>query len=111
VCIGGFSATGKSSGSRGLALSFLSEDSISRGYNRHHGVTCIAITEVQDDGQLNVLTPFETASGSVPVEIITEQGTVMTTAMMAQVAPALFGYTHPPTGSTRWRRSRTRAPS
>jgi uncharacterized protein (TIGR03437 family) len=44
-------------------------------------------------GQVNVLTPLDTASGSVSVEVITPQGTAMSTATMAQVAPALFGYT------------------
>jgi uncharacterized protein (TIGR03437 family) len=43
-------------------------------------------------GQLNVLTPFDTASGSVPVEVSTAQGTATATAVMAPVAPALFGY-------------------
>jgi uncharacterized protein (TIGR03437 family) len=43
--------------------------------------------------QLNVVTPPDTASGSVSVEVITAQGTVTSTATMAQVAPALFGYT------------------
>ncbi|MGA2325613.1 MAG: SBBP repeat-containing protein [Bryobacteraceae bacterium] len=43
--------------------------------------------------QLNVLTPFDTASGSVSVEVITAQGTATATAVMAPVAPALFGYT------------------
>ena len=43
--------------------------------------------------QLNVLTPFDTASGSVSVEVVTAQGTVTATAVMAPVAPALFGYT------------------
>ncbi|MGO9129962.1 MAG: hypothetical protein ACLQIS_09550 [Bryobacteraceae bacterium] len=51
---------------------------------------------MQEDGQANVLaTPFDTASGSAPAEIITALGTAMTTAMMARVAPALFGYTLP----------------
>jgi uncharacterized protein (TIGR03437 family) len=44
-------------------------------------------------GQLNVLTPFDTASGSVPVEVVTAQGTATATAVMEPVAPALFGYT------------------
>jgi uncharacterized protein (TIGR03437 family) len=44
-------------------------------------------------GQLNVLTPFDTASGSVSVEVITAQGTATATAVMEPVAPALFGYT------------------
>ena len=44
-------------------------------------------------GQLNVLTPFDTASGSVSVEVVTAQGTATATAVMAPVAPALFGYT------------------
>jgi uncharacterized protein (TIGR03437 family) len=43
--------------------------------------------------QLNALTPFDTASGPVPVEVITAQGTATGTAVMAPVAPALFGYT------------------
>jgi uncharacterized protein (TIGR03437 family) len=43
--------------------------------------------------QLNVLTPFDAASGPVPVEVITAQGTATATAVMAPVAPALFGYT------------------
>jgi uncharacterized protein (TIGR03437 family) len=43
-------------------------------------------------GQLNVLTPFDTVSGSVPVEVVTAQGTATGTAVMAPVAPALFGY-------------------
>jgi uncharacterized protein (TIGR03437 family) len=45
--------------------------------------------------QLNVLTPSDTASGSVSVEVITAQGTATATAIMAPVAPALFGYTLP----------------
>ncbi|MGO9132303.1 MAG: SBBP repeat-containing protein [Bryobacteraceae bacterium] len=44
-------------------------------------------------GQVNVLTPLDTASGSVSVEVDTAQGTATSTAAMAQVAPALFGYT------------------
>jgi uncharacterized protein (TIGR03437 family) len=44
-------------------------------------------------GQLNVLTPFDTASGSVSVEVIAAQGTATANAVMAPVAPALFGYT------------------
>jgi uncharacterized protein (TIGR03437 family) len=44
-------------------------------------------------GQLNVVTPLDAASGSVSVEVDTAQGTVTSTAAMAQVAPALFGYT------------------
>ena len=36
---------------------------------------------------MNVLTPLDTASGSVLVDFMTEQGTVMTTTMMAQVPP------------------------
>jgi uncharacterized protein (TIGR03437 family) len=44
-------------------------------------------------GQVNVVTPFDTATGSVNVQVVTEQGTVTSTATMAQVAPALFGYT------------------
>jgi uncharacterized protein (TIGR03437 family) len=44
-------------------------------------------------GQLNVLTPVDMASGSVLVEVITAQGTATSTAVMAQIAPALFGYT------------------
>jgi uncharacterized protein (TIGR03437 family) len=43
--------------------------------------------------QLNVLTPSDTASGTVSVEAITAQGTVTSTVFMAPVAPALFGYT------------------
>jgi uncharacterized protein (TIGR03437 family) len=43
--------------------------------------------------QVNVLTPLDTATGSVSVEVITAQGTATSTATMAQVAPALFGYT------------------
>jgi uncharacterized protein (TIGR03437 family) len=43
-------------------------------------------------GQLNVLTPFDAASGSVPVEVVTAAGTATSTAVLAPVAPALFGY-------------------
>ena len=43
--------------------------------------------------QLNVVTPFDTATGSVPVEVIGPQGMATSTATMAQVAPAFFGYT------------------
>jgi len=43
--------------------------------------------------QLNAVTPPDTATGSVPVEVITAQGTATSTATMAQFAPALFGYT------------------
>ena len=43
--------------------------------------------------QLNVVTPFDAASGSVSVEVLTTQGTATATAVMAQIAPALFGYT------------------
>jgi uncharacterized protein (TIGR03437 family) len=45
--------------------------------------------------QVNVLTPLDTATGSVSVQVITAQGTATSTATMAQVAPALFGYTLP----------------
>jgi uncharacterized protein (TIGR03437 family) len=44
-------------------------------------------------GQLNAVTPPDTASGTVSVEVVTAQGTATSTATMAQVAPALFGYT------------------
>jgi uncharacterized protein (TIGR03437 family) len=42
--------------------------------------------------QLNVLTPYDTASGPVTVEVITAERTVSATATMAPVAPVLFGY-------------------
>jgi uncharacterized protein (TIGR03437 family) len=58
---------------------------------RINGKDCF-INYVQSD-QLNVLAPFDTASGSVSVEVITAQGTVTATAVMAPGAPALFGYT------------------
>ncbi len=45
--------------------------------------------------QLNVVTPFDTATGNVPVEVIGPQGMATSTATMAPVAPALFGYTLP----------------
>jgi len=43
--------------------------------------------------QLNVVTPFDTATGSVPWKFIGPQGMATSTATMAQVAPAFFGYT------------------
>jgi uncharacterized protein (TIGR03437 family) len=58
---------------------------------RINGKDCF-VNYVQSN-QLNVLTPFDTASGSVSVEVITAQGTATATAVMAPVAPALFGYT------------------
>jgi uncharacterized protein (TIGR03437 family) len=58
---------------------------------RINGKNCF-INYVQSD-QLNILTPFDTASGSVSVEVITAEGTAAATAVMAPVAPALFGYT------------------
>jgi uncharacterized protein (TIGR03437 family) len=58
---------------------------------RINGQDCF-VNYVRSD-QLNVLTRFDTASGPVPVEVITAQGTATGTAVMAPVAPALFGYT------------------
>jgi uncharacterized protein (TIGR03437 family) len=58
---------------------------------RINGRDCF-VNYVQSN-QLNVLTTFDAASGSVPVEVVTAQGTATSTAVMAQVAPNLFGYT------------------
>jgi uncharacterized protein (TIGR03437 family) len=43
-------------------------------------------------GQLNVLAPLDTATGSVSVQVTTPEGTATTNATMAQVSPGFFCY-------------------
>ncbi len=44
-------------------------------------------------GQLNVLTPPDTASGAVPVEVTTSAGTAAFNIILSKVAPSWFAYT------------------
>jgi uncharacterized protein (TIGR03437 family) len=50
-------------------------------------------------GQLNVLTPPDTASGPVVVQVTTAAGTTSATATMTQITPSWFAYT---VGSRTW---------
>ena len=52
-----------------------------------------------DSGQLNLLTPTDTTSGSVQVQVTTGSGTTTANAIMAQAGPAWFTYT---TGGPTW---------